>query len=86
MHFGSLTVDWPHKNHSRAVIPPKGELMQAFADSAGLCMQVVACMIVQRLTFITISANYRLHVPLEGFVGDLAPFLLIQIPEHGCLA
>jgi hypothetical protein len=65
MHFGSLTVDWPHKNHSRAVIPPKGELMQAFADSAGLCMQVV----VQRLTFITISANYRLHVPLHQVKG-----------------
>ncbi len=26
MRFGSLTVDWPHKNHSKACIPPKGKL------------------------------------------------------------
>lgn len=25
MQFGSLSVDWPHKNHSRACIPPKGK-------------------------------------------------------------
>ena len=24
MRFGAVTVDWPHKSHSRGSIPPKG--------------------------------------------------------------
>ena len=24
MRFGTVTVDWPHKSHSRGSIPPKG--------------------------------------------------------------
>ena len=30
VQFGSLSVDWPHKNHSRACIPPKGNLRLKF--------------------------------------------------------
>lgn len=24
-HYGPLTIDWPHKVHSKSTIPPKGE-------------------------------------------------------------
>ena len=29
LRFGAVTVDWPHKSHSKGCIPPKGTLLLA---------------------------------------------------------
>ena len=30
VHYGPLTVDWPHKLHTKACIPPKGTVIWFF--------------------------------------------------------
>lgn len=36
MRFGPLTVDWPHKNQSRASIPPKGNIIGVGHEGCGM--------------------------------------------------
>ena len=53
LRFGSVTVDWPHKNQNKGCIPPKGTYVCSYSLSdpfiLTLILSYTLCFVVQKI-------------------------------------
>ncbi|XP_064382490.1 translational regulator orb2-like [Halichondria panicea] len=80
--FGSLSVDWPHKLHTKSCVPPRGYAFLLFKDESSVHKLLFSCSSESNKYFIYIPTNTMTKKKVQIRPWCLPDGICVKEPSH----